>query len=372
MSEINLGYLNGLPVRLDRSDTINGSVVLIGASGSGKTVEMQRLACEIVESGGNVLIISQHGTMGEDQIFPYYKGKIDQYRTDTYAAQDGIEMPLFTPLTYPDGQTEREADMIGALADVFSRGLKLGRRQRSVLSAALTHVVDTAAYEKDGLRSIGIMLKRMGTKESEALFELLEPLFRRNPLRQGENLLEDGKINIIHLDKFDLTTQSALMEILLSYIWRAANADQFKKKNLYLFLDECQNIASGANSPLALMLSEGRKMGINLILATQLVSQSSNSAVQQRLSQAGLMLFFKPAASQVNVTAKIIAPLEESQWILRLKSLKRGEFVAVGNFLVDGTKIDYPLVINADVEKIKNFEHEQKYHCDEIYGKTNA
>ena len=78
MSEINLGYLNGLPVRLDRSDTINGSVVLIGASGSGKTVEMQRLACEIVESGGNVLIISQHGTMGEDQIFPYYKGKIDQ------------------------------------------------------------------------------------------------------------------------------------------------------------------------------------------------------------------------------------------------------------------------------------------------------
>lgn len=360
-TDISIGYVNTFPVNVDDHEVLNGSIVLIGASGSGKSVELQRLACEMVLAGKTVLIISQHGTLADDQILPYYKKAINENRRDMYASEEGIPCSIFTPLMFSDGTSERLEDTIGALADVFARALKLGRRQKCILTSALEVIFEERLFENEGLRALERVLNNMETKGALDLLEILRPILRRTVFRSG-NLIEKGCINIVHLEKMDLATQEVLMEILLSYIWRMANADQFKEKELSLFLDESQNIAQGAKSPLSLMLSEGRKMGINLILATQLISSSSRDSAQQRMFQAGLVLFFKPAASQVSATAKLISAQDDGRWNIKLRTLKIGEFIALGNFLVDGKPVCYPLKVDANVDKIKDFEGEKKYH----------
>ena len=73
------------------------------------------------------------------------------------------------------------------------------------------------------------------------------------------------------------------------------------------------------------------------------------------------MLFFKPALSQINSTARLISSKDDGTWTRRLRTLKVGEFVAVGNFRVAGKTIDYPLVVSANVGKIHTLSEESKY-----------
>lgn len=117
-------------------------------------------------------------------------------------------------------------------------------------------------------------------------------------------------------------------------------------------------------------------MGINLILATQMNLQGTTNAVQQRLSQCGLMLFFKPAANRMGLTAKMISPSDSVTWNMNLRSLKVGDFVAIGEFSVMDEKIDYPLVVQANTDVIKKndekfhfFEKEESDKCSKIENK---
>lgn len=362
---LSIGYYEENEVITDENEAINKHIALIGGSGGGKSVEGQRLMCEAINNNGTVLALSQHGTLAEDQFHEYYKHMIDGFRRDAYASEDGITCPLFTPITYPDGKKEHMADTASAVAASISNSLKLGHSQMQTLNHAAEMVIENREYERDGIRALQTALGRLGTRESCKLEFYLKPLFSRNILRHGEFIVEN-KINIIHLDRLDLHTQSMMMEILLSYIWRLGNADYFKSRPIYLFLDEIQDLSGSSRGPLANLISEGRKMGINLILATQMVLQGTTNAVQQRISQCGLMLYCKPAANRMNITAKMINPNNEALWVRKLRGLRRGEFVACGNFVVGGRPINDPLVITANTEIIKDFAGEEKYQCSAI------
>ena len=97
-------------------------------------------------------------------------------------------------------------------------------------------------------------------------------------------------------------------------------------------------------------------MGVNLILATQMVLQGTTNTVQQRLPQAGLMLFCKPAANRMALTAKMISPGDVDTWVLRLRNLRVGEFVAVGNYCIAGLPISYPVIIDARIPNAADAE----------------
>lgn len=347
-----LGRTNNRPVYWDVQCSVNSHVALIGGSGSGKSVQAQKIICEIVRKGGTVLIIDLHGSFAEDQIFPALKKFIDEKRNDIQVYNTGVPCHLFDPVTYPDGSVEYRTDTVGAITDVLCRSLKLGINQRASLRLAIQHVMDEDLYREDGFRAIGNALQKNGDKISLGLLERMLPLLEHNVFRDGEGLIIDNKINIVHLEKLDLSTQEVVAELVLSHLWRLGNADQFKQNNLYLFLDECQNMDTSSKGPLALMISEGRRMGINLILATQMILQNTTNSVQQRISQCGLMLYFKPAANRIGLTAKMVSAVNENQWMRVLGELKVGEFVATGNLLLANRHIAYPLKVSAYEEEL--------------------
>jgi DNA phosphorothioation-dependent restriction protein DptH len=217
---------------------------------------------------------------------------------------------------------------------------------------AIDDVFRKHCYESEGFQAVGFALMKAGDKQSAQLYERMLPLFSRNVFREGSGLVQKNKINIIHLSRMDLATQHVVTEMLLSYFWRLGNADQFKGEGkISIFLDECQNLDASKNAPLSQLISEGRKMGISLLLATQMIIAGSNSAVQQRILQSGLQLYFKPANNQVMQTAKLLNTGNENMWANVLGNLKTGQFVALGNLSIGNRSIDYPIVVDARIEE---------------------
>lgn len=350
MLKITLGTYKNSEVRTDPSELFNGHIGIVGGSGGGKTVKAQDIMIQIAQMGGTVIALDLHGALSDDQIFEPYKEAFNEVLNSVDAYKDGISFNLFTPIEYVDGTIEDELDTVGAIVDMIARSTDLGVRQKADLRRAVTDVMQTNAYETYGFKAIDDALAKIGTQHAAGVREKINALTIHNIFRPGSSFIQQGKINVLRFSRFDVDTQIILAEAVSALIWRMANVDSFKENNIYLFIDECQNMPSSKDSILAQMLSEGRRFGVNLIVATQLLLDSSFNAVQQRFTQCGLMLFFKPLSNRVNQTSKMIDPAAKSDWTIVLRSLKKGEFIATGSFLVNGHKSERPLKIDGRVK----------------------
>lgn len=346
IQNIKLGHYDGAEVSWDTENSPNLHIAAIGSSGSGKTVKIQEIMCYIAAQGETVVAINSHGVLNKDQILPALRVRYEKYLHDINIHGKGIGIRLFEPVTYPDGDTESIENAISADTDIFCRAFKMGVKQRAALRGAIGNAVSDGNYAKYGFNSIEDELKGSQDVVSMELAEKLHFLFANNVFTDGEDIFKKGKINVIHLNRLDVNTQEAVAEVILSHIWRLANADQFKENNIFVCIDECQNVGAGKNDPLPLLISEGRRMGVNLILATQMILQGTTNTLQQRITQCALTLFFKPASNRISLTAKMINSCNEAFWAPKLSKLQVGEFVAQGNLSIVGRSIAYPLIVD--------------------------
>lgn len=344
---INIGNYKSRLAAFDCENALNQHLLILGKSGGGKTVQAQKIMVEIVKNGGTVLAIDLHQTLAPNQIFWKYKPDFELYTQEVNAYQDGIQCNLLDQVTFEDGVQEQPIDTVAAITDVFSRTLKFRCNQQAVLREAIEHVKELNSFKKEGFQAVGKELREMNTKMSQEVYEKMYQLFAHNVFRPGDSFLENGKINIIRLGRFALGVQEMIAEVLLSYIWRLAMTGKFNESGIFIFVDECQNLSSGKNSLLAQILSEGRKFNTNLILATQIIPQGSTSVIQHYLTQCGMTLYFQPDARHISAIARMIDPLSSGEWMSVLRTLKRGEFVAVGALTVDGRSVDQPLKVTA-------------------------
>ena len=363
-ASIKLGQVNNYEVTTDTSESFNGHTLMIGMPGAGKTVQAQNQMIQIARAGGTVIALDTRGSLSDDQIFPPLESLFKENLHDINAHTDGVQGDLFTPVKYPDGTVERAEDAVCSIVDILCGPMHFGSRQKNVLRMAVTKVFRNGTYATRGIRAVDDELAKMDTVIAMDVREKLSLLTSRNMFRPGNDMTIPGKINVIRLSKFDSNTQISFAETVCAYLWRMAMADKFKKTPVYLFIDECQNMPCGKNSMLAQMLSEGRRFGINLILATQFLENSSRSSVQERITQCGLILFFKPSVNKTDQTARVIDPANKSTWSEVLRGLKVGEFVAVGPTLLNGQKNECPLKVNGIItDSVTN-------HVDSSHGFT--
>ena len=112
-------------------------------------------------------------------------------------------------------------------------------------------------------------------------------------------------------------------------------------KNLpkVVVLDEAQNLDLTENAPVAKYLTEGRKFGLSLILATQTMENLKGDKLS-RLFQAGHKLFFRPSENEFQEHAKLIQSSvggTVQEWVEKLASLKKGECYSLGYSLNKAT-----------------------------------
>ena len=129
-------------------------------------------------------------------------------------------------------------------------------------------------------------------------------------------------------DSARLITEFSLIDLYWYYRTKGSKDDP-----RVIVLDEIQNLDHSLESPLGQLLTEGRKFGISLILATQTLSNFSKDE-RDRLFQASHKLFFKPADTEIKSFAQLLADAtnyQQDHWITQLSSLKRGECFSLGH-----------------------------------------
>lgn len=351
VQRLNLGKHNSKTVCFDTKTAMNQHILLLGKSGSGKSVEAQKIILELSRQKKTVLAFDIHSVLSEEQIFPAYREDFKANSHEINAYRDGISCNLFLPLVFADGESEKPLDAIGAVVDVLSRTAKLGSKQRSVLRKAIYSVADTGRYLAEGFAAIDFALAEYGTADAESVRDKLYPLAVHNIFRPGNLFIQEGKINIIRLSRFDLATQAMVVELVLSYVWRLAVSSPFRDEGLFIFVDEFLNLPFSKGCAINQMLAEGRKFNVNLILATQQIDLKSSSVAQQWLMHSGLILLFRPCMTQANALARLISPDAVKDWAQMLLELNRGEFIALGDLTISGIPTKNPLRVSANVDE---------------------
>ncbi len=230
---IDIGPYCGNSVCMNTKSSLNCHMLLLGGSGAGKTVEAQRIICEIVKNGGTVLAFDLHHCLDDAEIFRTYAEAFSTAKTETDVRTEGIRCRFLEPMHYEDGTVEDEWSVVSSVADIVKRALRFGVNQEAVLREAIYAGQEEKMYEKEGIRCLDRILERSEEKLAKNVRERLRPLTMPNVFRPGDGFIKRGRINILRLSRFDLGTQEIIAELVLSFLWRQANALLYQNEPLW-------------------------------------------------------------------------------------------------------------------------------------------
>ncbi len=146
-------------------------------------------------------------------------------------------------------------------------------------------------------------------------------------------------VHVLQLKGLAREIQKMVTEFVLWDLWDYAQNQGSKNRPIPIVLDEIQNLDHASDSPIDKMLREGRKFGLSLLLATQTTSQF-NQEQRDRLFQAGHKLFFKPANTEIDRFAQLLAQstptVSKADWGQRLAKLEKGQCWSLGPVLKSG------------------------------------
>lgn len=336
-----IGTYEGREVHLDTNSMANSHMGIIGRSGEGKTSSMVYLANNIVSDGGTVLVVDGTG----DEV--WQRGS----RINIISAKDSIPIPLLSPISGEAGVEEDEFDMITKAFEAFDRQGNFGCAQGDELKSALQWLISEQTYAKDGIKALDEALELAGTRPAYRVRDKLRAITRANLFVDGDFPLAKNHLNYLDLHVLPETSQRMVADVILSFIKRKAWLKGFADEDLFIFVDEVKHYLSGREAVIPGLLAEGRKYGLNIIWATQCLSDISDKRILGSMMQACCVEFFRPADNEVDFIAKKINGNNPGDVARRLRNLRIGSCLAVGTFSVGGRQIKTPLPISIPLER---------------------
>lgn len=333
-------------------DLANRHMLIFGTSGMGKTYSIQALLCELGKSAQNSLIVDYTDGFHDKQLE-------EETRVHLHPTQHIVKLSKV-----PINPFRRQMDIIGDLSipedasntaqrvsGVFSEVYDLGDQQKSALYSAVKRGVevygDQMSLQRLDELLIEISKDSLAVSQSvSSVISKIRPFVDMDPFGQEdpeswEKLFTDtsSHCHILQLSGFLKDASKLITEFSLIDLYWYYRAQGKKERPRVIVLDEIQNLDHRLESPLGKFLTEGRKFGICLILATQTLSNFQKDE-KDRLFQAAHKLFFRPAETEIKSYAQILesATLEKSEtWVQRLASLGKGECYSLGPSLNQGT-----------------------------------
>jgi len=322
-------------------DLANRHLIVFGRSGQGKTYCIQGLLMEMAKHQLNSMVIDYTNGFLPEQLEKEFKEKV-QPKTDLVVHKP-LDLNPFNKQTQKVAGiqiADKSHDVASRIASVFkSVYSSIGDQQLPTLIRVIEEGIELHGvnYNFDS------MLKDLmeAGKHGEALANKLTPIVKANIFSckhsadgwEGIYKSEQPTTRLIQLatlsrDIWRLATEFILWD-LYSYVCAHGN----KNSPLPIVLDEVQNLDQKLDSPLGKMLTEGRKYGLSLILATQTLSNLKKDE-QDRLFQAAHKLFFAPAETEIDSYAKLLEQAvpasNKKAWLQELAKLKKGECISVG------------------------------------------
>ncbi|MCC8046817.1 MAG: hypothetical protein LIP12_15265 [Clostridiales bacterium] len=318
----------------------NYSVLITGISGSGKSYAIDGIEHKIVQNGGTVLEIDINGNRQNEQEDIYHI---------ILANKIGLSEEFVAG--YVSSESMQYECCSQSIVEILSASLSaLGRVLGEAQLNSLRAVVDDSL--RDNQSNYGIILQiqrrlKEGDETDRKVYDKLQVLLSSNVFRRDGGNIESGKINIVSFAGMDEEVRKMTIEILLTSIMRKRRDDSDANEGLSIVVDEFQHLSLKRSLSLHQILTEGRKYGLNLILATQFVACFDREQ-QAVINQAASRVYFKQASSEVRNAARNISAARRDSWEMKLRGLGIGEAVAVGDFCVEGREVQAPIVIHSE------------------------
>ena len=176
----------------------------------------------------------------------------------------------------------------------------------------------------------------IGSKFESFLFDpLLRNIFsQKRSTLDLRRLMDERKILLVNLAKGELTeTNSRFFGMVFMSKLLAATMERVKqpianRSDYYIYVDEFQNYAT---QNFITLLSEGRKFGVNLILANQFLTQVSDRIMDSIFGNVGTIVTFRLGQKDAEIMGKRFSPtISESDLIgLPIGRLMFQQFVMV-------------------------------------------
>lgn len=335
-------------------DLPNRHILVFGTSGTGKTYTIQALLCELGKLSQNSLIVDYTNGFTNNQLEAVLVEKLKP--SQHIIRKKPLSINPFRQQFELIDDTKLAEDPVNTaerVTGVFVEVYQLGDQQKSALYNAIRSGIAKKGNEfylvhlfkeLEAIRAAG----GPAANSAASVISKIQPFIDMNPFGQEdpdswEKLFNDtvSRCHIVQLagytkDTARLITEFSLIDLYWYYRTRGSKDDP-----KVIVLDEIQNLDHRLESPIGQFLTEGRKFGISLILATQTLSNLGKDE-RDRLFQAGHKLFFKPADTEIRSFAQILSDAtkqKSEEWVNRLSSLKRGECYTLGSAYNEHTKM---------------------------------
>ena len=324
----------------------NRHLLILGASGTGKTYTVQAIMCELAKHGINSLIVDYTSGFTNKHLEPIVLDKLKPKQHIVRNEPLPIN-PFRKQRDFIDDTPIEDTpfNVAQRVTGVFSEVFYLGDQQKAVLYRVISEGVSELGDDFN-LRILMDRLDEISTEggplsgPAASVATKMRSFVDSNPFghedpNSWEKLFLDplSRCHIIQLagfpkDSARLITEFSLIDLYWYYRGRGSEDDP-----RIIVLDEIQNLDHRLESPLGQLLTEGRKFGISLILATQTLSNFTKDQ-KDRLFQASHKLFFKPADTEIKSYAQLLADAtsyDQEHWVQQLSGLRRGECYSLGH-----------------------------------------
>lgn len=258
---------------------------------------------------------------------------------------DGLELRFLQQLQHDSGKSESYVIFLNSVILSLTGTIRLGIKQLCTLISAVIYAVEHSKNYCNEMAAITDGLLQQGSSEADIVYEKLWTVLNCGVFHSSDKHIETGEINILSFAGMDSTTKSVLVEIILTYLWRASQFHgQTSQNEIMVVMDEFQNFPLKRGNSLQDMLCEGRKFNLSFLIATQSLDFLGKD-VNAILNQSAVRLFFKPTQKDMRKAASVIENGNNECWMKCLQSLEIGESVAVGNFKIGQNTLNYPIIL---------------------------
>lgn len=320
-------------VEISLASVPNAHCLLLGQSGSGKTVGLNILIERAMGEGHRVLVVDYSDSFTLEEI---EKAKV--LNVEDVDFKDLSKETLVLP--FLSGNKAKDVESISmALSESFEI---FGRRQKEVLSELVYNI-----WEDGSVRFGGIM-------EDLDLMYLIEKDNDPDKARRIENLSEkleclaesdfielvnisgrgeiSNLVTVLEFSGFPFETRKKVANFCLELYWKKIRCRQADMKTTRIVLDEVQNVGFRKTQAFTNMIREGRKFGLGVFMATQFENDTEK---MELLMQAANVLLFKPTIRNARKTAKLIEEENWKTWLKILEQLAIGHFVLMGTYKIN-------------------------------------
>lgn len=343
----------------------NGHIVILGKTGAGKSCAKDEIICQLLNN--KIRVIEIDFSNSSRNYYPMNMGRKINLKTSD-------KISLFERFRIQDKRLEDEADYCCRIVDILCKKCKFRERQKAVLLRVLPESLHKYSSEQVTLGMVMQTLSQLDIDEAVQAsihnkLYILKNIKAFNVDKSCWNEIFSKNrycMTVLDLSEFMESERNLVAELVLENLKGFLKYNIKESLNFQLVIDECKELDYEKDTPMDFFLTQARKYGCGLLLATQTLSDFKKNE-RSKLLQSSLMLNFMPAYNEVELITKLIPKSKcETEIAEELEKLNKGECIATGRFLnrVGQVTDRYSLKVYFQIKTVLEFEERSKRRPD--------